>query len=676
MLLALLMGAMLAPALQASPGPPDPANAVLESAYAALRAGDYDSAAAFFREALRVAPGRAAVRKDLAYTYLKIGENEAARDEFAEAVKLAPDDEHAALEYAFLCHETKRTREARLVFDRLRQSPDAAIRATAEQAFQNVDRPLAEGIERWSKVVAQSPDNFSAHRELAELAQLRGQTALAAEHFEKAWRLRPGQRSLLLELGRAWKDLGREEQARAALLAASRGAEPRTAEQARELLPGRYPYVNEFRAALDLDSRNIPLRRELAYLLLEMGQQADAEREFQIITQLDEADLLSAAQLGFLMLARQETAGALPLLEKVLGGDDEELADRVRTMLKMPQTLRRRPETPRARVSLEAKSLAEKSYQAGYLKDALKYFQVAHDTDPVDFAVMLKLGWVQNILKDDREAVRWFDMARRSTDPAVAGPAEKAYRNLQSSLGRIRTTGWIFPIYSSRWRDLFSYGQFKTELRLGRFPAVPYVSLRFIGDTRRTTGEASPQYLSESAVIAGAGLATKSWNGLTAWGEAGSAVSYLWARKDVQRVAPDYRGGVSFSRGFGRLLGGESSGLFLETSADAVYLSRFQGDIVFYSQSRLGWTLPTLARAGGFEWQLFWNYHLTADSQRQAWANFLESGPGLRFRWRRMPRSVSFSVSALRGSYTIREGNPHPPVFYDLRAGVWYAFTR
>ena len=43
----------------------------------------------------------------------------------------------------------------------------------------------------------------------------------------------------------------------------SRGAEPRVAEQARELLNPRYPYVYEFEAALALDPGNADLRREL-----------------------------------------------------------------------------------------------------------------------------------------------------------------------------------------------------------------------------------------------------------------------------------------------------------------------------------------------------------------------------------------------------------------------------
>ena len=51
------------------------------------------------------------------------------------------------------------------------------------------------------------------------------------------------------------------------------------------------------------------------------------------------------------------------------------------------------------------------------------------------------------------------------------------------------------PIYSSRWGDLFSYGQAKTEWRI-RFPIHPYVSVRFIGDTTGALGTFNPIYLS------------------------------------------------------------------------------------------------------------------------------------------------------------------------------------
>ncbi len=236
-------------------------------AYDALREKNYDQAVAGFEQAIALAPERASIHKDLAYTLLKIGENEAARDHFAEAMRLDPADQHVALEYAFLCYETKQQAVARRIFDRIRKTGDA----TAEQAFENIDRPLREGIERWKKALEMSPDNFSAHQELATLAEQRDELELAAEHYEKAWRLKPGERSLMLDLGRVWKALGRVEQANSMLLAASRGGQPRVAEQARELLPTRYPYVYEFEQALAVDPKNFELRREFSYLLLEMG---------------------------------------------------------------------------------------------------------------------------------------------------------------------------------------------------------------------------------------------------------------------------------------------------------------------------------------------------------------------------------------------------------------------
>jgi Tfp pilus assembly protein PilF len=241
---------------------PDPAYRPLQQAYDALREKHYDQAVAGFTQAIALAPDRAAIRKDLAYTLLKIGENEAARDQFAEAMRLDPADQHVALEYAFLCYETKQQTIARRIFDRIRKTGDV----TAEQAFENIDRPLREGIDRWQKALEMSPDNFSAHQELATLAEQRDQLELAAEHYEKAWRLKPDERSLMLDLGRVWKALGRTEQSTSLLLAASRGAQPRVAEKARELLPKRYPFVYEFEQAIALDPKNYELRPRILLL--------------------------------------------------------------------------------------------------------------------------------------------------------------------------------------------------------------------------------------------------------------------------------------------------------------------------------------------------------------------------------------------------------------------------
>src|SRR5579872_3286475 len=136
-----------------------PANGDLDEAYRALNAKDYARAIAGFERALAAAsspPDRlAAIHKDLAYTLLKVGESERARDQFGEAMALDPGDDRAALEYAFLCNETRQPAIARRVFARLRESAhEAADRATAAQAFANIDGPLDEGIARWQQALA------------------------------------------------------------------------------------------------------------------------------------------------------------------------------------------------------------------------------------------------------------------------------------------------------------------------------------------------------------------------------------------------------------------------------------------------------------------------------------------------------------------------------------------
>jgi len=642
----------------------DPAYTQLDRAYQALRVKDYETAVADFERAIAAAPERASIHKDLAYTLLKIGENVRARDHFAEAMRLDPADTHVALEYAFLCYETGQPIAARRIFDRLRSTD-----ATAAEAFENIDRPLREGIARWQQALDANPGDFSGHQELARLAERRDEIALAAEHFEKAWRLHPERRELLLDLGRTWKALGREDDANDALLAASRGTEPRVAEQARELLPSRYPYVYEFERALDLDPTNVELRRELAYLHMAMDQSAEAEQQFARVVERSPQDLLSTAQLGLLRLKQGDSGTSLPLLQKVLAGGDAELADRVRQALRIPQTLEGRKEQPRASVSAEAKELGVKSLEKGYLQDAVKYLAVAHENDPVDFDVMLKLGWANNILKNDREAVKWFDLARHSPDPQTAAEAAQAYRNLEPATERFRTTVWAFPTFSTRWHDLFAYAQAKTEMRFPRLPWLrPYSSLRFVGDTHGSEIFAAgwaPQFLSEQSAIVGAGVATAPWHGANAWFEAGESFHLRPAPLDVSTATPDYRGGASFARGVVR--GGALGHWFAETNDDLVYVYRFDKDTLFYSQNRFGHDL--------FHLQWYWNWNATVDLKREYWANFLETGPGLRFHPPGLPRSVLVSINALRGGYLVNQGNPHPPMFNDFRVGVWYAFT-
>jgi len=659
---------------------PDGARSALERAYELLRKRDYDAAVVQFRRGLAVAPELSEARKDLAYTLLRVGENEEARDLFRESMERNPEDVTVALEYAFLCYETKQRREARLVFDRIRRTAQGAAQTTAEEAFKNIDLPMREGISRWQKAVEREPDNFSAHRELAELLEDSDRSAEAAVHYESAWRLRPAERNLLLDLGRVWQRQGQKEKSAAALLAASRGAGPRAAESARQLLPARYPYVYEFRAAFELDPANLELRRELAYLLLEMGNRQEAEREFLGIVEQAPSDLLSSAQLGFLRLQRRDLEGARPFLDAVLDAKTEgagELQDRVRAALKLPKGLQQRaPEAAEPALSRNARVMAEKSLQAGYLQDALKYLTAAHGEDPLDFSVILKLGWTHNLLRQDQQALDWFALARKSPDVQIAEEARQAYRNLEPEYSPLRTTFWITPFYSSRWQNAFGYSQLKSEFRLGRLPFRPYLSMRLVGDSSPLGGPAYPQYLSESAFILGAGLATRQWKGLMAWGEAGTSVSYEPRAGGASRALPDYRGGVSYGKGFGNLPGGPNTGAYYENHEDAVYVARFDNDFLLYCQNRAGYSFGKAHGLGGLRVSLYVNFNITGDTKRQYWANFVEAGPGLRFGLPFLPGSFHFFVDALRGVHLINYSNPRRPNYYDLRAGFWYAFVK
>ena len=141
-------------------------------------------------------------------------------------------------------------------------------------------------------------------------------------------------------------------------------------------------------------------------------------------------------------------------------------------------------------------------------------------------------------------------------------------------------------------------------------------------------------------------------------------------------MLPDYRGGVSFAKGFGHLLARSGHGSFAETDADLVFVSRFAHDTLVYSQNRAGYTLRGLETFAGFHPQVYWNANLTTDVQRQYWANYAETGPGLRFRFEGSPVPLLFSVNAVRGAYMINQGNPRGPNFNDVRIGVWYAFSK
>ncbi|MBE0657182.1 MAG: tetratricopeptide repeat protein [Bryobacteraceae bacterium] len=601
------------------------AEAAANAAYESLKTKNYFSAISSFGQAVAVLSERASLRKDFAYALLKAGRREAARDQFKASLDLDPTDDRAALEYAFLCYETKMEIDARRTFLRLHSSSNEEVRRTASTAFENIDRQLRDGIARWTQAVASAPGQYSAHEELARLAEQRDETALALTHYREAFRLKPDRRRLMLDIAR----VASPEDTIPLRLALSRSSEPRLAEEARALLPARYPYPYEFERAIALDPSNAALRREHAFLLLAMDRKPEAAAAF--------AELL-----------RQHP--------------DDETARRQLDLLEG-----RTPPEPR----IPIKEMARRSFEMSYLNDALRYYRAALEDSPNDPKAMLGLAKTYNQLGRDRDALRWFNLARRSGSSPAARQAGESYSRLRETAAPFHFTTWMLPFYSSRWSGGLLYGQMKGEWSLGSTRLRPYVSMRLMADTQGRTSESRvnpyfPAYLSESAVILGGGVLYPIRHGLLAWGEAGQAVSYI-QRRHESRTRPDFRGGLSYSKGFGHQLGA-STGWFAEAGLDGVYVSRFRNDVLAYVQARTGYTVN-----GAF--QLLWNWQVTADRLGEYWGNFVEAGPGVRLRWSTLPKGVTFRIDTLRGVHLRNASNPLRPNYWDFRAGLWYGFT-
>jgi hypothetical protein len=142
-------------------------------------------------------------------------------------------------------------------------------------------------------------------------------------------------------------------------------------------------------------------------------------------------------------------------------------------------------------------------------------------------------------------------------------------------------------------------------------------------------------------------------------------------------MTPDYRGGLNFGKGFGSLLGSGHVGLFYETTADAIYVSRFDKDKLLFSQHRAGYTFHTWDNTTA---QLLWNANYARDLKGEYWANTFETGPGVKVRLHWMPRNVYWTTDFLRGYYLAgpyldNQYSRHSN-YTDIRVGFWYAMTK
>ena len=405
-------------------------------------------------------------------------------------MRLDPADTHVALEYAFLCYETRQQAEARRTFDRLRQTGDP----TAEQAFQNIDRPLAEGIARWTQALATRPRQLQrpsgtrySRRTARRIRPRRRPLPRGLPPPPGPPRIPARPRPRLDEL----KDTPRSLHARSSPPPAApiRASPSRPANSC----PPAIPYVYEFEQALQLDPANLDLRRELAYLLLEMEQQRTRR------TGVPEAP---------------RTRPGRPALRRPtrLPAPEPQRSHRRPTPARpgAPRRRRRtgRPRPHRPQAAPDPPPLRRDAPRAG----------LNRSQNPGREEPQSRLPERRRQVPHHRPRVR----PRRLRRHAEAGlglqhpapgrrrralvqprPPESRPRHRRRSRHAYATCAppsrasapppGLSPFFSSRWNDAFGYGQVKTEFRLGQPPIRPYLSIRFVGDAQHSDSDARPR---------------------------------------------------------------------------------------------------------------------------------------------------------------------------------------
>ena len=140
---------------------------------ALLRAERPDEAVTALREAVRMQPGAASAHSQLGFALLNLGQLPGAITEFESAMRLEPGSPMAHFNLAF--------------------------------ALSRMPGRLEQAISEYRAAVAQAPDFADAHRNLGNALLRTGRPAEAADAFEQALQLRPGDnavRQLLKQLRR------------------------------------------------------------------------------------------------------------------------------------------------------------------------------------------------------------------------------------------------------------------------------------------------------------------------------------------------------------------------------------------------------------------------------------------------------------------------------------------
>lgn len=531
-------------------------------------------------------------------------------------------------------------------------------------------KDLEQAAALFSKGLDETPAHRIARKDYAYTLLKLGETEAARDQFGLTMRSDPADSISALEYAFLCHETRDRAEARRVfdrLRKEADGDARLTAERAFESIDSALTTsIRQWQDAAQKRPEADTVHEELARLAEERDDFALAEIHYAEAFRLKPAKRHFLLDLGRVREQLGKRPDALAAYLAASRSDDVRTAERAREHLPPSETLSDEIQVSAAKYApmrtslskqgdISAIEMADRSFQLSYLNDALRYYESAHEADPKNAHVLLRLGLTQNLLGQNDEAYRWLDRARKSGDPDVAAEARRAWLNLRSEFVRYRVTAWVLPMYSSRWQSAFAYGQFKVELNTKQV-FRPYLSLRFATDTG--SGRA-PGPLSERAVSPAIGVISRAWNGVVGWAEIGGNIG--------NTQGTDRRTGLAHAKGWGHQLNAETPGWYYLMENSANYASRFANNVMIATQNRVGYT-PGRWQAGLF-------FSVSTDTRREYWANYYEIGPNFRTRLPRLPQNLFLNVELVRGQNYVQRGNPRKANYVDARIGLWYALT-
>jgi tetratricopeptide (TPR) repeat protein len=288
---------------------PDSPQAHHTLAMALARFGELDEARRAYERTLKLDPELKAAHGSLAVIMAAQGDVDGALVHFTEALR-RETDAAAAARYHYLRGKLYRQRNmpaaAARDFERALQLNPLLAKAYLELGGARVDLQDHSGaLQALRRAVELAPDDPDARYELGSAYLRAGQAQLSLEHLAAAFRLQPDSRSIVYALARALQAAGRNDEARPLLerlrqMAKEEAFHNPNVVKAGELnnagialeKEGRFADALEnYRAAVALNPREVSFRRNLGLVLCRLGRWQEAAVELKEVLRARPGDL-------------------------------------------------------------------------------------------------------------------------------------------------------------------------------------------------------------------------------------------------------------------------------------------------------------------------------------------------------------------------------------------------